>query len=154
MGLDTLLSLATGASLEVRQLMAQPPSNENPKTTSFTLTNRQLKLRAIHEAKRAENRATHGSKSCIRHWKERKQLHFGHHPKGWLPWGNTDFAFTTLYYGEYGCFGNGSAIENRVNWLGYHNNVSLVEAQDFTVGGLVAGRMWLLATGVPFIAGM
>ncbi|PWA34092.1 pectinesterase, catalytic [Artemisia annua] len=75
-------------------------------------------------------------------------------PKGWLPWGNTDFAFTTLYYGEYDCFGNGSAIENRVNWLGYHNNMSLIEAQDFTVERLIAGRMWLPATGVPFIAGM
>ncbi|GKB87335.1 probable pectinesterase/pectinesterase inhibitor 60 [Tanacetum coccineum] len=36
-------------------------------------------------------------------------------------------------------------IENRVNWLGYHNNMSLIEAQDFTVGGLIAGRMWLPA---------
>ncbi|XP_071691917.1 pectinesterase 2-like [Rutidosis leptorrhynchoides] len=75
-------------------------------------------------------------------------------PKGWLPWGNTDFAFTTLYYGEYGCFGNGSVTQNRVNWVGYHANMNLTEAQDFTVERLISGRMWLPSTGVPFIAGM
>nr|XP_043613096.1 pectinesterase-like [Erigeron canadensis] len=75
-------------------------------------------------------------------------------PKGWLPWGNTDFAFTTLYYGEYGCFGNGSALENRVDWLGYHGDLSLTDAHAFTVEELISGRMWLPATGVPFIAGM
>ncbi|KAL4574889.1 hypothetical protein LXL04_021729 [Taraxacum kok-saghyz] len=75
-------------------------------------------------------------------------------PKGWSPWGNTDFAFTTLYYGEYGCFGEGAAMENRVNWTGYHPQMSLSEAQDFTVEGLIAGRQWLPATGVSFISGM
>ncbi|KAJ0546706.1 putative pectinesterase [Helianthus annuus] len=75
-------------------------------------------------------------------------------PKGWLPWGNTDFAFTTLYYGEYGCFGDGSGVENRVDWAGYHGNMSLADVQDFTVAGLIAGRMWLPATGVPFISGL
>ncbi|KAI7733548.1 hypothetical protein M8C21_005036 [Ambrosia artemisiifolia] len=75
-------------------------------------------------------------------------------PKGWLPWGNTDFAFTTLYYGEYGCFGNGSSVKNRVNWTGYHGDMSLDDAQQFTVSGLIAGRMWLPATGVPFISGL
>ncbi|KAK9063262.1 hypothetical protein SSX86_017132 [Deinandra increscens subsp. villosa] len=75
-------------------------------------------------------------------------------PKGWLPWGNTDFAFTTLYYGEYGCFGNGSALGNRVNWTGYHPDMTSTDAQDFTVSGLIAGRMWLPATGVSFIAGL
>ncbi|GJZ58465.1 probable pectinesterase/pectinesterase inhibitor 60 [Tanacetum coccineum] len=52
-------------------------------------------------------------------------------PKGWLPWGNIDFSFTTLYYGEYGCFGT-----------------------RFHSWRLIAGRCGLLATGVPFIAGM
>lgn len=75
-------------------------------------------------------------------------------PKGWLPWGNTDFAFTTLYYGEYSCFGKGSALENRVNWTGYHGDMSSIEAQDFTVAGLIGGRMWLPATGVSFISGL
>ncbi|CAI9295756.1 unnamed protein product [Lactuca saligna] len=75
-------------------------------------------------------------------------------PKGWSPWGNTDFAFSTLYYGEYSCFGSGAALENRVNWTGYHAQMSLSEAYDFTVQGLIAGRQWLPATGVSFTAGM
>ncbi|KVI04517.1 pectinesterase-like [Cynara cardunculus var. scolymus] len=75
-------------------------------------------------------------------------------PQGWSPWGNTDFAFNTLYYGEYGCFGPGAAMENRVKWAGYHANMSSSEARMFTVEGLIAGRAWLPATAVPFIAGL
>ncbi|XP_076953858.1 putative pectinesterase/pectinesterase inhibitor 59 [Bidens hawaiensis] len=75
-------------------------------------------------------------------------------PKGWLPWGNTDFAFDTLYYGEYGCFVDGAGLADRVNWTGYHGDMSLADVQDFTVQGLIAGRMWLPATGVPFTAGL
>ncbi|KAF5765763.1 putative pectinesterase [Helianthus annuus] len=75
-------------------------------------------------------------------------------PQGWSPWGNTDFAFNTLYFGEYGCFGPGSAIQNRVTWPGYHVIKSPSEALPFTVERLITGRAWLRATGVPFIAGL
>ncbi|KAI3762404.1 hypothetical protein L1987_52834 [Smallanthus sonchifolius] len=75
-------------------------------------------------------------------------------PQGWSPWGNTNFAFKTLYFGEYGCFGPGSATQNRVTWPGYHVIKSPSEASQFTVERLISGRGWLRATGVPFIAGL
>ncbi|KAI3757523.1 hypothetical protein L6452_05063 [Arctium lappa] len=75
-------------------------------------------------------------------------------PKGWSPWGNTDFAFKTLYYGEYGCFGPGAVTQNRVKWPGYHIITSASEASQFTVERLIAGRAWLRATEVPFISGL
>ncbi|KVI07205.1 hypothetical protein Ccrd_014443 [Cynara cardunculus var. scolymus] len=75
-------------------------------------------------------------------------------PKGWSPWGNTDFAFSTLYYGEYGCFGPGAATKNRVKWPGYHIITSPREASQFTVERLISGRAWLRATEVPFITGL
>ncbi|KAI3508189.1 hypothetical protein L1887_23194 [Cichorium endivia] len=75
-------------------------------------------------------------------------------PQGWSPWGSTDFAFNTLYYGEYECFGPGASTQNRVKWAGYHDIKSPSEASQFTVENLISGRAWLRATGVPFIAGM
>ncbi|KAJ9545843.1 hypothetical protein OSB04_025550 [Centaurea solstitialis] len=75
-------------------------------------------------------------------------------PKGWSPWGNTNFAFKTLYYGEYGCFGPGAVTKNRVKWPGYHIITSISEASQFTVDRLISGRAWLRATEVPFITEM
>ncbi|XP_076908868.1 putative pectinesterase/pectinesterase inhibitor 60 [Bidens hawaiensis] len=75
-------------------------------------------------------------------------------PQGWSPWGNTNFAFNTSYFGEYGCFGPGSGTRNRITWPGYHVIKSPSEASQFTVERLISGRGWLRATGVPFIVGL
>ncbi|XP_071732190.1 probable pectinesterase/pectinesterase inhibitor 59 [Rutidosis leptorrhynchoides] len=75
-------------------------------------------------------------------------------PQGWYPWGNTNFALNTLYFGEYDCFGPGAGTENRVTWPGYHVITSPNEASQFTVERLISGRGWLRATEVPFIAGL
>lgn len=75
-------------------------------------------------------------------------------PLGWSPWGNSNFALNTLYYGEYMNFGPGSSTRNRVKWAGFHVIKSPVEASGFTVDGLLAGRSWLPATGVPFTPGL
>ncbi|KAL7146518.1 hypothetical protein ABFS83_06G046200 [Erythranthe nasuta] len=75
-------------------------------------------------------------------------------PEGWSRWGDSDFALSTLYYGEYKNFGPAGSLENRVNWTGYHAISNPDEASRFTVRSLVAGRAWLPATGVPFIAGL
>ncbi|KAI3458279.1 hypothetical protein Pfo_014942 [Paulownia fortunei] len=75
-------------------------------------------------------------------------------PEGWSTWDNTDFALSTLYYGEYQNFGPAASTENRVKWPGYHVITSPNEASRFTVASLIAGRAWLPATGVPFIAGL
>lgn len=75
-------------------------------------------------------------------------------PEGWSPWDESGFAQTSLYYGEYQNFGPGASTENRVNWTGYHVITDPKEVSGFTVADLIAGRGWLPATGVPFIAGV
>ncbi|KAJ1384581.1 Pectinesterase, catalytic [Sesbania bispinosa] len=75
-------------------------------------------------------------------------------PMGWSPWGNTNFAQSTLFYGEYKNFGPGSSTANRVRWPGFHVITSPTEASSFTVANLLAGRTWLPATGVPFTSGL
>ena len=75
-------------------------------------------------------------------------------PLGWSPWDNTNFAQVTLYFGEYKNFGPCSSTTNRVKWPGFHDITSPIEASSFTVTGLLAGRTWLPATGVPFSPGL
>ncbi|XP_010058471.2 pectinesterase 2 [Eucalyptus grandis] len=67
---------------------------------------------------------------------------------GWLEW-DGDFALDTLYYGEYMNTGPGSSTTNRVTWAGYHVITSTTEASKFTIGNLIPGGTWLLATGMP-----
>ncbi|CAH9121633.1 unnamed protein product [Cuscuta epithymum] len=79
----------------------------------------------------------------------------GHvNPQGWLRWRNSDFALTTLYYGEYMNSGPGSTTTSRVTWPGYHVITSPDVAANFTVSNLIAGQGWLPSTGVPFTAGL
>lgn len=75
-------------------------------------------------------------------------------PIGWSPWGDTNFAQNTLYFGEYRNFGPGSSTRNRVRWPGFHVITSPTEASTFTVASLLAGRTWLPSTGVPFTLGL
>lgn len=74
--------------------------------------------------------------------------------QGWLPWQNSNFAWNTLYYGEYKNFGPGAATTYRVKWRGYHVIRSAKEASKFTVASLIAGQAWLASTGVPFTVGL
>ncbi|KAL6321915.1 hypothetical protein AAG906_035624 [Vitis piasezkii] len=75
-------------------------------------------------------------------------------PSGWSPWGTSNFAQSTLYYGEYQNFGPSSSTRNRVKWSGYHVITSATVASRFTVGSFIAGQSWLPATGVPFTSGL
>ncbi|KAF7836365.1 putative pectinesterase/pectinesterase inhibitor 33 [Senna tora] len=75
-------------------------------------------------------------------------------PLGWSPWGNSNFAQDTLYFGEYENTGPGSSTKGRVSWPGFHVITSPKEAEQFTVGSLLAGRTWLPSTGVPFTSGI
>ncbi|GER49947.1 plant invertase/pectin methylesterase inhibitor [Striga asiatica] len=74
--------------------------------------------------------------------------------QGWSQWEDSNFALTTLYYGEYRNFGPGGSTRNRVRWPGYHVITSSNVAARFTVGSLIAGRAWLPSTGVPFTPGL
>ncbi|KAF7824889.1 putative pectinesterase/pectinesterase inhibitor 60 [Senna tora] len=69
-------------------------------------------------------------------------------PLGWSPWGNSNFALNTLYFGEYRNLGPGSSINNRVKWPGFHIITSPTEASSFTVNSLLAGRTWLPSTEI------
>ncbi|XP_058764129.1 probable pectinesterase/pectinesterase inhibitor 33 [Vicia villosa] len=75
-------------------------------------------------------------------------------PMGWSPWGGTNFAQSTLFYGEYNNIGPGSSTRNRVRWSGYHVMKSPAQAIPFTVNNLLAGATWLPSTGVPFTSGL
>ncbi|CAJ2659775.1 unnamed protein product [Trifolium pratense] len=75
-------------------------------------------------------------------------------PLGWSPWGDTDFAQDTLYYGEYENYGPGASTKERVKWPGYHVITSPNEASKFTVTGLLAGPTWLATATVPFTSGL
>ncbi|OMP03257.1 Pectinesterase, catalytic [Corchorus olitorius] len=70
-------------------------------------------------------------------------------PSGWAEWvGN--FALDTLYYAEYRNSGPGSNTDSRVNWQGYHKNLTGSDAAVFTVDNLIQGGTWLDPTGVPY----
>ncbi|CAK8572495.1 unnamed protein product [Lathyrus sativus] len=72
-------------------------------------------------------------------------------PKGWIEWLG-EFALSTLYYGEFGNWGEGSDTSNRVTWEGYHL-MDGKDADEFTVYMFIHGDKWLPMTGVPFRAG-
>ncbi|CAA0830742.1 Probable pectinesterase/pectinesterase inhibitor 59 [Striga hermonthica] len=74
--------------------------------------------------------------------------------QGWSQWEDSNFALTTLYYGEYRNFGPGGSTRSRVRWPGHHVITSSNVAARFTVGSLIAGRAWLPSTGVPFTPGL
>ncbi|KAK2975837.1 hypothetical protein RJ640_022854, partial [Escallonia rubra] len=74
-------------------------------------------------------------------------LHSFLNPEGWLKWGNSNFALSTLYYGEYMNTGPAASTRNRVKWPGYHVIGSSTVASRFTVANLIAGRAWLPSTG-------
>ncbi|MBA0788797.1 hypothetical protein Gotri_006744 [Gossypium trilobum] len=74
-------------------------------------------------------------------------------PPGWSEWAGK-FALDTLYYAEYKNMGPGSNTGSRVQWNGYHKDISESEADKFTVSNFIDGDNWLPATGVPFHGGL
>ncbi|KAG5004075.1 hypothetical protein JHK82_028090 [Glycine max] len=74
-------------------------------------------------------------------------------PEGWSAWdGNQNLG--TLYYAEYANVGAGANFTERVNWKGYHCNISVDEAAKFTAeqflrAGPTGRADWLKATGIP-----
>ncbi|KAK8949288.1 hypothetical protein KSP39_PZI005899 [Platanthera zijinensis] len=83
------------------------------------------------------------------------QSNIGDHvpPKGWLEW-DGDFAYKTLFYGEYQNSGPGVGTASRVNWPGYKVITDPKVACGFTVGSLIQGGEWIGSTGVTFTEGL
>nr|GLL32884.1 pectinesterase-like [Ipomoea trifida] len=71
-------------------------------------------------------------------------------PKGWSPFENKTPP-GTIYYGEYKNSGRGSPTEQRVRWKGVHSRMRFAETIPFSVDGLIDGKDWIPATGVPYI---
>ncbi|KAF7850873.1 hypothetical protein BT93_L4892 [Corymbia citriodora subsp. variegata] len=75
-------------------------------------------------------------------------------PLGWSSWDGSNYAHSTVYYGEYQNYGPASSTRYRVRWPGYHVITSANVASQFTVSSLIAGQSWLPATGIPFTPGL
>lgn len=73
--------------------------------------------------------------------------------KGWTKWNNNDEGLDSLYYGEYGNYGPGSKVDNRVEWLGYHL-MDYSDAYNFTVSEFITGDEWLQSTSFPYDDGI
>ncbi|WJX36547.1 pectinesterase [Trifolium repens] len=71
-------------------------------------------------------------------------------PKGWLPWvGNS--APDTIFYAEFQNVGPGASTKNRVKWKGL-KNISIKQANKFSVKDFIQGDRWIPASSSPFKA--
>lgn len=71
-------------------------------------------------------------------------------PDGWLSWEGKPENVNTLYYAEYMNSGPGSDTKERVNWPGYHSDISRDEAERFSVENFLGEISWIEARNVPF----
>jgi pectinesterase len=68
-------------------------------------------------------------------------------PAGWLLWNGDPNSGNTVNYGEYGNTGAGANTASRVKWS---KQISITDANQFTVGSFIAGQQWLPATSIPY----
>lgn len=74
--------------------------------------------------------------------------------KGWIKWGNDDDEdLDSLYYGEYDNSGDGSVIDGRVDWGGFHV-MDYYDASNFSVSEFIVGKEWLDSTSFPYDDGV
>ncbi|KAM7475007.1 hypothetical protein LguiB_022250 [Lonicera macranthoides] len=67
-------------------------------------------------------------------------------PEGWNDWGDSA-KHSTVYYGEYKCYGPGSNRSKRVGWS---RSLSSDEASPFLTKSMIGGRAWLRPTPTHF----
>ncbi|CAH8360936.1 unnamed protein product [Eruca vesicaria subsp. sativa] len=75
-------------------------------------------------------------------------------PAGWAPWEGKEERLSTLFYGEYQNSGLGADTINRIKWKGFKVITDPKEAEQFTVGRLLRGELWLKSSGVPYEEGL
>lgn len=73
-------------------------------------------------------------------------------PKGWMPWVGTS-APDTIFYAEFGNYGQGAVTKKRVTWKGL-KFITSKEASKFTVNPFIQGEKWVKDTGVPYKSGL
>ncbi|XP_021284377.1 putative pectinesterase 11 [Herrania umbratica] len=67
-------------------------------------------------------------------------------PQGWDDWG--DFAKqSTVFYGEYKCYGPGANTKKRVEWS---QNLTSQEAELFLTKNMIGGKSWIRSTPTRF----
>ncbi|GAB2217696.1 hypothetical protein Droror1_Dr00000900 [Drosera rotundifolia] len=70
-------------------------------------------------------------------------------PQGWDDWGDSSRQ-STVYYGEYKCYGPGANRTGRVSWS---RSLSSDEAAQFLTSNMIGGRSWLRPAPVHFKKG-
>ncbi|WRX11683.1 Pectinesterase [Theobroma cacao] len=73
-------------------------------------------------------------------------------PPGWLEWNET-FGLDTLYYEEFGNYGQGANTSMIVKWPSY-SSLNATQAMAFTVYNFTMGDTWLHETDIPFSEGL
>ncbi|XAR72802.1 Pectinesterase [Bertholletia excelsa] len=68
-------------------------------------------------------------------------------PEGWNDW-NDPTTHSTVYYGEYKCYGPGAKRTGRVEWS---KSLSSQEVSPFLSKAMIGGRGWLRSTPTHFI---
>lgn len=66
---------------------------------------------------------------------------------GWLLWNNDPNSGNSAYYGEYANNGAGSGTGRRVSWS---KQISITDANKFSVVSFISGQQWLPATSIPY----
>ncbi|PWA34139.1 root hair specific 12 [Artemisia annua] len=69
-------------------------------------------------------------------------------PVGWMTWVGTS-APDTIFYAEFGNYGQGALTKNRVTWKGL-KFITSKEVSKFTVNPFIQGDKWVKDTGVPY----
>ncbi|KAK6152996.1 hypothetical protein DH2020_012635 [Rehmannia glutinosa] len=71
-------------------------------------------------------------------------------PQGWSPWTPNVTPPDTIYYAEYNNRGPGADTSKRVSWKGVRVDITIDEANNFTVESFIKGTQWLPDTCIPF----
>ncbi|XP_047331393.1 pectinesterase-like [Impatiens glandulifera] len=71
-------------------------------------------------------------------------------PKGWMTWIGREENWWTVWYGEYLNRGTGAEHSKRVNWVGFHKNITDEVAGDFVPRRFIDGDDWIPVMGIPY----
>ncbi|KAM6565043.1 hypothetical protein CsatB_025041 [Cannabis sativa] len=67
-------------------------------------------------------------------------------PQGWDDWGNSN-THSTVYYGQYKCYGRGSGMSKRVQ---YARNFTSEEVEPFLTQDFIGGKDWIRPVPTKF----
>lgn len=68
-------------------------------------------------------------------------------PQGWDDWGRSPDELSTVYFGQYRCWGPGADTSQRVKWA---RELTFQEAAPLMTSGFIGGRYWLRQAPTKF----